>query len=337
MISAALVLTGCSFSSDSTNPPPPDDTPVSVKGQVIDFQTRAPLDTVTDVVVSGVSPLPQVDRTGGSFTLDNVAQNSVFGVLVAAPQHRSTYSQVVVTTSDVAGFQAPVVSEAFVTGLATAFGVTPSPSTGTVLLHLIDAAGKPQAGVAAIDFTIAGTAGPHFLDASMAAAVGAKASSASGWVVFFDVPAGLAGISQGASAASTIDMPVVPAAAGVVTLVEAKVTTGAPTLPSNISFTTQIVPIFAARGCAVCHSGGGPGKDQAGLTLAGSTNLIYKELVEEKPGIRVNLTAPEKSLVLTMPSAEVPPDGHPTIVFTGPRDPDYLKLLVWIREGAKQN
>ena len=61
----------------------------------------------------------------------------MFGVLVAAPQHRSTYSQVVVTTSDIAGFQAPVVSEAFVTGLASAFGVTPSPSAGTVLLHLI--------------------------------------------------------------------------------------------------------------------------------------------------------------------------------------------------------
>jgi len=25
------------------------------------------------------------------------------------------------------------------------------------------------------------------------------------------------------------------------------------------------------------------------------------------------------------------------VTFSGPRDPDYLKLLVWIREGAKDN
>ena len=49
------------------------------------------------------------------------------------------------------------------------------------------------------------------------------------------------------------------------------------------------------------------------------------------------VAAPETSLVLTMPSAEDPPDAHPNVTFTGPRDPDYLKLLVWIREGALQN
>lgn len=44
---------------------------------------------------------------------------------------------------------------------------------------------------------------------------------------------------------------------------------------------------------------------------------------------------PETSLVLTMPSRETPPDAHPNVTFTGPLDPDYLLLLVWIREGAK--
>ena len=49
------------------------------------------------------------------------------------------------------------------------------------------------------------------------------------------------------------------------------------------------------------------------------------------------LAAPETSKVLTMPSYESPPDAHPNVTFTGPQDPDYLKILVWIREGAKQN
>lgn len=38
-----------------------------------------------------------------------------------------------------------------------------------------------------------------------------------------------------------------------------------------------------------------------------------------------------------MPSAEDPPDGHPNITFASPLDPDYLTILVWIREGAKDN
>jgi hypothetical protein len=52
---------------------------------------------------------------------------------------------------------------------------------------------------------------------------------------------------------------------------------------------------------------------------------------------RVQLATPEMSLVLTMPSAETPPDNHPNVTFTGPQDPDYQKILAWIREGAKEN
>jgi hypothetical protein len=335
MISAAAVCTGCSFEGSSSDGSPDGGT-VAVHGQVVDFQTGAAVDAI-DVTVSGLVPPPPVDHQGATFTIASVLENSAFEILAAAPIHRSTYSPVVVTTSGIDGLKAPVVSEAFVTELTTAFSAAPSPSTGIVLLHLIDMMGRPQSGVAGNDFAIAGSTGPRFLDGNMQAAVTATASSTSGWAVFFDVPVGLVGLTQGPSSATTIDMPSLPSAAGMVTIAEGKVTRGAPVLPSNVSFAAQIVPIFSARGCAASHSGGGPGKDQAGLTLAGSSNLIYRELIEERPGIRVNLTMPEKSLVLTMPSAEDPPDAHPTIVFTGPRDPDYLKLLVWIREGAKQN
>jgi hypothetical protein len=107
-------------------------------------------------------------------------------------------------------------------------------------------------------------------------------------------------------------------------------------LPTNVSFATQIVPTFESRGCVACHSGNGPGKDLGGLQLDGGTPKIYSELTTENP-LRVQRAAPEKSLVLTMPSAENPPDAHPVVAFTGPEDPDYVKLLVWIREGAKNN
>ena len=71
-------------------------------------------------------------------------------------------------------------------------------------------------------------------------------------------------------------------------------------------------PDLKSRGCEACHAGGGPGKDLGNLTLDGSSKLIYKELVEEKPNTRVRLAALETSLGLTMPSREVPPDAHPT-------------------------
>lgn len=334
MTSAALAVTACTFAS--TPDPEPDAVPVVVRGQVVDFQTGAAV-AATDLTISGLAPLPMVDRQGASFTLTDVAPNAAFSILAVAAGHRSTLSQVAVTTDDVSGITLPVVSDSFVTSLASAFGVAPSQDKGIVLLHLLDATGKPRAGVAAVDFTIAGTAGPHFLDAGMMPAAAATSSSSSGWVVFFDVPAGLTGLSQGVSVATTIDMPALPVAAGVVTVADGKVSDGAPVLPSHVLFGAQIVPIFSARGCVACHSANGAGKQQGNLTLNGGGNPVYRELVTERPGIRVNLAMPEKSLVLTMPSREVPPDGHPTVVFTGPRDPDYLKLLVWIREGAMQN
>jgi len=335
IISAAIVgFMGCGFSNSSTSP---EGGPVAVRGQIVELQSGVAVDPVTSVAVSGLAPTPKVDVQGASFTIDDIPEDSAFGILVAAPTHRSTYSQVVVTTSDLQDVAVPVVSEAFITGLASAFGATPSPSKAIVLLHLVDDAGKSRAGVAGINFTIAGTNGPHFLDAGMMPTAIATASSMSGWVVFFDVPPGLLGLSQGLQASVTIDVPALPASAGVVTVAEAKVSDGAPVVPSNVSFAAQIVPIFAARGCQNCHSGGGIGKDQGNLTLAGSANLIYKELVEEVPNTRVRVATPEASLVLTMPSREDPPDAHPNVTFTGPRDPDYLKLLVWIREGAKQN
>jgi ribonuclease BN (tRNA processing enzyme) len=90
-----------------------------------------------------------------------------------------------------------------------------------------------------------------------------------------------------------------------------------------------------------CHSGNGPGKDLGNLTLNGGAPKVYTELtVEISPNFgttRVDKTTPEKSLVLTMPSAESPPDPHPNVTFTGPTDADYMTILAWIKEGAKNN
>jgi hypothetical protein len=104
----------------------------------------------------------------------------------------------------------------------------------------------------------------------------------------------------------------------------------------NISFSQQIVPIFSQRGCVACHSGGGIGKDLGGLKLDGPQQQVYTETVDEDP-TRVVAGMPAMSLLLTMPSPEQPPDRHPNVTFTGPDDPDFVKIEIWIREGALQN
>ena len=225
--------------------------------------------------------------------------------------------------------------------LVTAAGSLPSAAKGILLLRLVDDQGNPKAGVANMNIVLAdatGVSAPKFLDAQLAPAVNATASSASGWVVFFEVPPGVVSLGQAAATATaTLAMPTSPVAGGAVTIATAVVTDGTPAaLPMNVSFQTKVFPIFTARGCVSCHSGNGPGRDLGGLTLDGSANLVFKELTVESTK-RVQTLTPEKSLLLTMPSAESPSDGHPNVTFTGPQDPDYLKILVWIREGAKDN
>ena len=311
----------------------------TVRGDVVDFQTGAALDVAASVTTSGLFPAPKVTSQGAAFTIEGIPGGSAFQILAAAPpSHRATFSPaVIVTTFDLVGVKAPSVSEAFLASLATAFGVTPSAAKGVLFVHLVDGAGKPRAGVAATNLLIMGASGPHFLDANLMPAPTATASSSSGWAVFFEVSVGVVSLGQPAAATVTLDMAESPLNAGTVTIADARVTDGAPVLPINVLFATQVVPIFRTRGCQNCHSGGGIGKDLGNLTLDGPSSNIYRELVEERPNTRVRLAMPETSLVLTMPSREDPPDGHPNVTFTSAHDPDYLTLLVWIREGAKQN
>lgn len=334
-ILVGIALTACDFNSDKSIPL---GGALTVSGQVVDFQTGAALSVEASVSTSGLLPPPKVTSQGAGFSIEGIPENSAFQILAGAPPtHRGTFSQVViVTTSDLEGVKAPAVSEAFLTSLATAFQVTPSAAKGVMLIHLVDGGGKARAGVAAASLMIAGAKGPYFLDANMMPAATATMSSSSGWAVFFEVPVGTVSLAQPAGATVTLDMAVSQLNAGTVTIADAKVTDGAPKLPSNVSFAAQIVPIFSARGCKFCHSGGGIGKDLGNLTLDPPAQ-VYKELVEERPSTRVRVASPETSLVLTMPSRESPPDPHPNVTFTGPLDPDYLKLLVWIREGAKDN
>ena len=333
-----VALAACGFGDDATDPPGPLGGALTVSGDVVDFETGAAISGTATVSTSGLLSPPGVTAQGSSFTITGIPENSAFQILAGAPPtHRSTFSSTVtVIDADLTAIKVPAVSEAFLGRLATSFGVTPTAAKGVLFVRAVDGAGMPKPNVAAATFVLGGgVIGPKFLDANLAPLPNATATTASGWAVFFEVPAGV--VSLGRPATATVDMATSPVNAGVVTLAEATVTDGAQVLPTNVSFLTSVFPTFSARGCVACHSGGGPGKDLGGLHLDGGANLAYRELVEERPNTRVKLATPEMSLVLTFPSREDPPDRHPNITYASASDPDYLKILVWIREGARNN
>jgi hypothetical protein len=337
LVLCALTLGGCLGDTDGD-----DDGPLggsrTITGTVVDFETGDAVEGAASVSTSGVIPAPLVTSQGATFTIEGVPDNSTFQVLASvSPTHRSTFGPSIdVLAENISGVEAPAVSETFLAGLATAFNVTPSAAKGVLLAQLVDEAGDPAAGIPGGQLVVAGNVdGPFFLDANLAPAPGATSSSASGYVVFFEVDAGVVELGQAVAPTVTLAMPASPVNAGTVTLARIVTTNGAPELPTNVSLANDIRPIFSGRGCIACHSGGGIGKDLGGLKLDGPANQVYSELMEDPT--RINLLAPDQSLLLKMPSREDPPDTHPNVTFASASDPDYLKILVWIEEGARNN
>ena len=317
-----------------------------ISGTAVDFEGGAAITGSATVTTMGLTPPPTVSVTGADFVIEGVAPFSVFHVLSGSPpNYRSTYNVATeVMDVDVTGLKAEVVAEAYLTALGTAFNVVSMPNTGLIIARAVDEAGAPKEGVPGSAFAVNGApppTAPRFLDATKLAAPALTATSASGYVVFYNVPTGLVTIGAATGGGFTVVGASAPTAATAVTLATLTVTEGGPVLPVNVSFANDVVPIFTARGCTACHSGNSPGADLGKLSLNTGDNSVYKELTEELSPTynttRVNLAEPPKSLVLTMPSFEFEPDPHPNATFVSPSDPDYLILLAWITEGAKQN
>lgn len=317
-----------------------------VSGTAVDFEGGAAITGSATVTTVGLTPPPTVSVTGAEFVIEGVAPFSAFHLLSGSPpDYRSTYNVATeVLDVDVSGLKAEVVAESYLAALAAAFNVVSAPNTGMIIARAVDEAGMPAEGVPASAFAVNGappTIAPRFLDANKTAAPALTETSASGYVVFYDVPTGLVTIGAAMGGGFTVVGASAPTAVTAVTLATLTVTPGGPVLPVNVSFSNDVVPIFSGRGCTACHSGNSPGADLGKLSLNGGDNPIYKELTEELSPTynvtRVNLAEPQKSLVLTMPSLELEPDPHPNATFVSPSDPDYLILLAWITEGAKQN
>jgi hypothetical protein len=341
LLVAATPLVACHGGVKSEGP---DEVYFSVAGTVVDFETGEPLDQAT-VSTSGIKPSPAVTIDGAEYFLGGVPLESTFNLLVGSPpDYRDTYaSAITVIDESLEDVVVAAVSDGYLADLGAGFGIEAA-GLSAVLVQATDAAGAPRAGVPAAAFVASGAgSGPFFLDAELHAAPALTETSESGWVVFFDLEPGLVEVVAPEASGYAVEMPRSPTSDGMVTLAAAVVrdpeeAEDDAARPTDVSFETDVKPIFLRRRCDACHSGNGVGKQLGGLQLDGGSDKVYKELTVETPtnlGSRVDLADPAASLILTMPSAEDPADDHPNITFASDRDPDYVTLLVWIEEGAK--
>lgn len=318
---------------------------LNVSGQLVDFDTQKPLTSSITMATAALVPSPDVTVSGSTFSLANVPPYSTFFLIAGSPpDHVMTYNApTTVTNGDVTGVTAYVVATSYLDKLRTGFAVTAKAGTATVFVQALDATGNAESAIPgnAVLLGASGVSGPFYVDSTMQPTPNATSTSASGWLVYFNVPAGT--LKLAGANGYTVQAADTPTVGDAVSLVAATVTKGtSPTPPpANVSFQTTIMPIFITRGCYNCHSGNGTGRRLGDLVLDGAPQKVWTALVQTiSPNFgvtRVNLTTPEKSLVLTMPSYENPPDPHPTVVFTSSTDPDYVKILTWIKEGAKFN
>lgn len=102
----------------------------------------------------------------------------------------------------------------------------------------------------------------------------------------------------------------------------------------QVSFTNDVVPILTKAGCnqGACHAKAGGGQNGFELSLLGFEPLDDHEMIAKADrGRRVQLAAPERSLLLRKAVGDVPHGGGQRLK----RDSqEYQTLLSWIRQGA---
>jgi len=101
-----------------------------------------------------------------------------------------------------------------------------------------------------------------------------------------------------------------------------------------VRFSPDVISVFTIKGCnsSGCH-GSPAGQNGFKLSLFGYDVTADHEMVVRKhDGRRVNLTEPEKSLILRKPLFDIPHGGGRLLTR---ESEEYRTLLRWLREGAK--
>lgn len=104
-------------------------------------------------------------------------------------------------------------------------------------------------------------------------------------------------------------------------------------VPYHVDFVRDVMPVLSRAGCnaGTCH-GAAKGKAGFKLSLRGNDPVFdYRAFTDDHAGRRINLAAPEDSLMLLKATASVPHMGGQAI---RPGSPDYEIVRRWIAEGA---
>jgi hypothetical protein len=104
--------------------------------------------------------------------------------------------------------------------------------------------------------------------------------------------------------------------------------------PGPVDFVNDVMPVLTKAGCnmGTCHAKAGGGQNGFQLSLFGYEPADdYESLVKEARGRRINLPAPDQSLVLWKASARIPHGGGQRLA---PDSSGYAVLRAWIEQGA---
>ncbi len=328
---------------------------IDVSGKTMDYFTNLALPSAT-YTTDGMTPaMNGTSGADGSYALVNVPPASSFYVMVSGdpanyyPTRNDALT--VKDTSVMANLYAVTMND--MKRQYSTVGLTRTTGTGMSIINLVRNNGTPLEGVKPTDITltdaagkaVTGFQGPYFFgpngDIQLVATVPVSTTyNGSARAAILDLPPGAytlnVSYTSGAGTIMTMTVPLMSAADGV-TLVSTT-NAAAPTAPPGatpLSFATDIYPMLqraalGGQGCANCHNGT---MLAGGLAYDGPAATVYTKLMAT-PNVVVVAT-PATSLLLSMPLYETPPDLHPNATWLTNLDPAYVKIMLWISQGAK--
>lgn len=340
---------------------------VVLSGQVKNWANLTPVDGAS-VKSYGLQPQAVGTANGNGDYAVEVQAAGIFWVYASKDGYVPTYNRVQMPAGDHVE-SLYTLSNAQLSQLAQAYGVTLNPACATVLGQIRSPAALGQAGMSNISIVGASYRGPYFLSARGEAQADLGSTSASGQVIFFNVcDVNATTLTDGLDAQIAALDPGFVSRPQLLKLFAGKATRGtvqvlstpedpnpnyndAPPPSPNatdpyvadpiaepepvedlvlVDFASEVYPIFATNSCAACHIRNSAAEDTE-LFFDAPPEDVYAMLRDGEE--RVNLNEPAESTILTMPLLENPPN-HPNASFESVYSPDYQKLLSWIEQGA---
>jgi hypothetical protein len=322
----------------------------SVGGVVEDYETQAPLASPPHPIslqTRGLAAGRQAENDGcGRFALVGIPEGSVLFVLAtpADGAYLATANTVISVRGEGTRTSLSVVSRDYRERQHAAADLGIAARATMVIVELEDERGAgltglPHDGIALLNAQNRRLGlGPFNMSETGILPRGraARATVADGRgrvrIAFLNAPAGVHRLVVAATRDGRLDRTATLVIApedgvGLARAVLAPATAGRPAFAEDIYPMLQRVA-FGGLGCASCHTTGGTAGD---LVLDVEVVTVHERLLRQ-PGV-VHLATPQESLLLTKPQFEDPPD-HPNATWLTDLDPNYRRILAWIRSGA---